>query len=72
MAWLEIVVGYYSARVQESGFFKMGDILGAFHWISHFLECIANLSTLALVTIGFTHTMKRPSERDTKRCVQTS
>jgi hypothetical protein len=27
----------------------MGGILGAFHWISHFLECIGNLSALMLV-----------------------
>jgi hypothetical protein len=27
----------------------MGDILDAFHWISHFLECIANHSALVLV-----------------------
>jgi hypothetical protein len=36
----------------------MGDILGAFHWISHFLERVANLPTLALVIITTTFTDK--------------
>jgi hypothetical protein len=43
------MVGHLSARVQESGFSGWVIFLGAFHWISHFLEFIANLSALVSV-----------------------